>query len=415
MPFKVLIAGAGPAGLEAALALRDLAGERVEITLLAPDDELTYRPLSVADPFSLAALRRYPLDAIARDLGVERVVDRLAAVVPEAQVARTAGGDRLEWDALLVALGARAEPALERATTFWGPGDSEAVHGLVDDVEHGYARRVAFVVPPGISWSLPLYELALLTAERAFEANRTPELHVITPEDAPLAVFGTHASQSLVALLHHAGIQLHAGAYAAPAGQGTLELRPGGERVEVSRVVALPRLRGRAIPGLASDPAGFLPVNQYARVRGAGDVWAAGDATDFPLKQGGIATQQADVAARGIAALAGAPVEPEPFRPLLRGVLLTGRGAWWLRNEPGGGDGEGELSGHALWWPPGKIAGRWLSPYLAERDEAAVVKPPRGTPLEIRLAHSAPPDEEPAVHVVDVLALEQLPQPGGLP
>src|SRR3954453_12027756 len=78
MPFKVLIAGAGPAGLEAALALRDLAGERVEITLLAPDDELTYRPLSVAEPFSLATTRRYPLDTIARDLGVERVVDRLA-------------------------------------------------------------------------------------------------------------------------------------------------------------------------------------------------------------------------------------------------------------------------------------------------------------------------------------------------
>src|SRR6187551_3872656 len=104
MSFKVLIAGAGPAGLEAALALRDLAGERVEITLLAPDDELTYRPLSVADPFSLAAMRRYPLEAIARDLGVERIVDRLAAVVPDAHVARTAGGDGLEWDALLVAL-----------------------------------------------------------------------------------------------------------------------------------------------------------------------------------------------------------------------------------------------------------------------------------------------------------------------
>ena len=120
-------------------------------------------------------------------------------------------------------------------------------------------------------------------------------------------------------------------------------------------------------------------------------VWAAGDATDFPLKQGGIATQQADVAARSIAARAGAPVGLERFSPLLRGILLTGRGAWWLRNDPTGGAGEGDLAGHALWWPPSKIAGRWLSPYLAKRDEGAAGEPPRGTPLEVRLSHSAAP------------------------
>ena len=141
---------------------------------------------------------------------------------------------------------------------------------------------------------------------------------------------------------------------------------------------------------------------------GSTDVWAAGDATDFPLKQGGIATQQADVAATAIAARAGAAVEPEPFRPLLRGILLTGTGAWWLRSEPGGGGGEGELAGHALWWPPSKIAGRWLSPYLAERDEGPHT-PPRGTPLEVRLAHTTAPEgaHASAVHVVDVLALER--------
>ncbi len=171
MPLEVLIAGAGPAGLEAALALRDLAGERVAITLLAPDDELAYRPVSVADPFALAVTRRYPLDAIARDLHLERVVDRLESVDPEAHTVRTAGGRELRYDALLVALGAGAEPALARATTFWGPDDAEAVHGIVQDVEGGYTRRVAFVVPPGITWSLPIYELALLTAARAYESR----------------------------------------------------------------------------------------------------------------------------------------------------------------------------------------------------------------------------------------------------
>ena len=410
MPFNVLIAGAGPAGLEAALALHDLAGERVAITLLAPEDELVYRPLSVADPFSLAVTRRYPLGPIARDVGAERIVDRLASVDPGARMVRTEGGEELSYDALLLALGARVEPALERATTFWGPGDAEAVHGLVQDVEGGYTRRVAFVVPPGTAWSLPLYELALLTAARAYEANLTPELHIITPEAAPLAVFGTQASQSLVALLEESGIELHTGAYAEPAGHGVLDLRPSGERVEVDRIVALPRIKGCPVEGLPADEDGFLPVDDQARMRGVDDVWAAGDATDFPLKQGGIATQQADTAARAIAARAGAAVRLEPFRPLLRGILLTGQGAWWLRNEPAGGDGEGELASHALWWPPSKIAGRWLSPYLAKRDEESADTPPRGTPLEVRLAHGQAPEGAHAsgAHVVDVLSLEKL-------
>src|SRR5262245_23246930 len=191
MRFEVVIAGAGPAGLEAALAIHDLAGDRAHVTLLAPEDVLSYRPLSVAEPFSLAVTRTYPLDAIARDAGADRVVDRLASVDSDAHLVRTGGGRELRYDALLVALGAAPRPALENATTFWGPGDAEGVHGIVQDVEAGYTRRVAFVVPPGTAWSLPLYELALLTAARAFGAGIATELHVVTPEDALLAVFGT--------------------------------------------------------------------------------------------------------------------------------------------------------------------------------------------------------------------------------
>jgi sulfide:quinone oxidoreductase len=143
-------------------------------------------------------------------------------------------------------------------------------------------------------------------------------------------------------------------------------------------------------------------------------VYAVGDLADFPLKQGGIATQQADVAAHRIAAAAGAPVEPKPFRPVLRGMLLTGSGAWWLRSQPAGGAGEGELAAHALWWPPSKIAGRWLSPYLSERDQEETAFTPPGTPLELRFGHGLVPASATAstVHPVEVLALEHPPPAG---
>jgi sulfide:quinone oxidoreductase len=414
MPLKVLIAGAGPAGLEAALALRDLAGERVALTLLAPDEELVYRPLSVAEPFAIASARRYPLGEIARDVGAERVVDTLAAVDPEARTVATGSGRTLAWDALIVAVGARAEPALPHATTFWGPGDAQAVQGLVQDVEEGYAKRIAFVVPPGVTWPLPLYELALLTAARAYESQQTVELDLITPEDAPLNLFGPAAAESIAALLAEAGVRVRTGAYAEDGGRGVLTLRPAGESLTFDRVVALPRLAGRPIPGLPADPEGFVPIDEFTRARGLDGIYVAGDLTDFPLKQGGIATQQADVAARAIAAAAGAGAEPEPFRPVLRGMLLTGTGAWWLRAEPAGGAGEGELAGHALWWPPSKIAGRWLSPYLSERDQESVMGAPPGKPLELRFSRGPAPAGEhgSTLHPVEVLALEQPPPAG---
>src|SRR5205823_10105623 len=105
-PLKVLIAGGGVAGLEGALALRDLAGQRVNTTLLAPGPEFVYRPMRVREPFSYSAARRYPLDEIARDIGVELVPDAVKRLDPKNQVVHTEGGEQLPYDALLLALGA---------------------------------------------------------------------------------------------------------------------------------------------------------------------------------------------------------------------------------------------------------------------------------------------------------------------
>jgi sulfide:quinone oxidoreductase len=103
-------------------------------------------------------------------------------------------------------------------------------------------------------------------------------------------------------------------------------------------------------------------------VRGVPDVYAAGDTITFPIKQGGIATQQADAVATAIAARAGAPVRPEPFRPVLRAILLTGETPLYLRSEPAGSQTEDSVAGdELLWWPPAKISGRYLAPFLAKQ------------------------------------------------
>jgi sulfide:quinone oxidoreductase len=373
-PTRVVIAGGGVAALEAALALRDLAGDRVALTLVSPADHFAYRPLTVGEPFAMGDARSLPLRDVARDVGAELVQGALASVDAAAHEAVLGDGSRIAYDALLVAVGARRVPALENATPFRGHEDAETLHGLIQDLEGGYVRRVAFVVPSGVSWPLPLYELALMSAQRAHSvAPGGVELTVVTPEEGPLIAFGATASAEVQRLLDEAGVRVEASTRTELPARGRLVLHPGGRTLEAERIIALPVVEAIPIEGLPSDSAGFTPVEADGRVSGLDGVYAAGDGTAFPVKQGGLAAQQADAAASSIARAAGAAAEPLTFKPILRGELLTGAHPLFLKSDISGGGGDVSLaSEEALWWPPCKVAGRYLAPYLAER-----LSPPR--------------------------------------
>ena len=124
----------------------------------------------------------------------------------------------------------------------------------------------------------------------------------MTPEDAPLAALGHRASETVSSLADEWRIAIRTRRYPISHDAGQLETQPG-PTLAADEAVALPRLRGPALDGLPSDAEGFLPTDEHARVRGVDDVNAVGDATTFPVKQGGIAAQQADVAAEAVAAL----------------------------------------------------------------------------------------------------------------
>jgi sulfide:quinone oxidoreductase len=226
---------------------------------------------------------------------------------------------------------------------------------------------------------------AAYVAERGIRKVR---LSLVTPEASPLELFGTAASDTVRELLEDRGIELHLSRYPACFEDGELSLVPD-ERLAAERVVSLPTLLGPWLAGLPADPAGFIPVDLHGLVRGEQDVYAAGDATTSPIKQGGIACQQADAAAEAIAARAGAAVDPEPFRPVLRGLLLTGSTPRYMRAEVAGGRGDDQrVSDHALWWPPSKIAGKRLAPYLALRHEDLVTEP-IGLPVDVDVPDTA--------------------------
>ncbi len=367
---EVVIVGGGVAALEALLALRAFVGDRVAVTLVSQDDWFVDRPLTVAEPFGSGSAARYPLPEIASEFDAGFVHATVTAVAAAEHRVSCAGGPNLGFDTLILAPGARTRPPFADVIAFGLAGSGQAVKDLLSQFRSGEVRSAAFVAPSLAGWLLPLYELALMTArELARSEVEGVQLRLVTPEARPLMLFGDQGSESVGRLLAAAGIEF-IGATRATVQGGAVTLGATGESVAVDCVVALPHMLGPGLAGVpATQPDGFIPVDEYGRVEGLADVYAAGDAVDFPVKQGGLAAQQADTVAAHVATRHGARVDAAPFRPVLRGMLFTGGEPLFMRSGVPGADPDIPGAWYPLWWPPTKIAGRYLAPYLLERSE----------------------------------------------
>jgi sulfide:quinone oxidoreductase len=365
--LNVVIAGGGVAALETALALADLAPDRTDVTVIAPNSEFVYRPMVVREPFAYGAAHRYPLESIVHDAGATLLCGELGWIDPAARTIHTKADEAIEYDALMLALGATVTKRYPHALTIDDRDLAQTMRGLIQDVEGGYVHKLAFVAPGRMAWPLPLYELALMTAGRAYDMGIELQTTIVTPEDSPLAIFGSSASSTVAELLARANVETINSAYAEVPSSREVVISPGDQRLEVDRVIALPELYGPAVRGIPLGENGFIRVDPHCRVPDVERIYAAGDATDFPIKQGGIGSQQADAAAQSIAALAGAPVTPERFDPTIHGMLLTNGKPQYLTAHITGGHGfSSEITDTPTSPPPSKIAAKYLAPYLAE-------------------------------------------------
>jgi len=373
-PGRVLIAGGGVGALEAALALRELAGDRVQVEISAGRGDFVYRPFAVGEPYGASRVLRYDLGRLAGLCGADFRLENIAAVDPAAHTATSHDASEIAYDYLVVACGSRLLWSIPGATTFWGVADEGEMRDVVSRLREGRLRRLVFTMPGGLGWALPAYELALLAAGELERSGITgTRLTIVTPEDGPLQIFGRRASEQVAELLAEHGIEVVTGTHPVKYEHGRLAVVPG-EEIEADAVVSLPRLEGRRIEGLPYDAGGFIAVDDHARVPGLNGVFAVGDVTNFPVKQGGIATQQADVAAEAIARELGCDVEANPLDPVLRGILWTGSKPRYLFGWLGGGHGETSVASERPPWPidnPSKLIGRYLTPFLSELEAAS--------------------------------------------
>jgi sulfide:quinone oxidoreductase len=361
---RVVVVGGGPGGLETVLALRALVRDRVDLTLVSQSPTFAYRPWSVAEPFGAGRAVEVDLERFAALEHVRLVGSRVVAVDTQRHVVVTGDG-ALPYDVLVLALGARQVPTVAGAMTFRGPRDVAALREALEAHAGGRGARVAYIANASAFWPLPAYELALLTRTWAARRETPIDVAVVTAESAPLEAFGHEASARLRELLGAQGIALHTDTLIELHDAGRL-YEAGAASIPADLAVALPTLVGPSLPGLPHDDSGFVEVDGFCRAVAADDVYVVGDMAAHPIKQGGLATQQADVAAAAIAAGFGVDAPQAPYAPVLRGVLITGGKPLYLRSPSVAAEDRADNGVFgAPWWPPHKISGRHLAPFLA--------------------------------------------------
>jgi sulfide:quinone oxidoreductase len=328
-PPEVVVVGGGVAALEFVLALKALVGDGVRMTVVAPNERFVLRPLLVAAPLDASMQWHWPLAEIADRVGFRLVRSAVASVDAARHRIFVRDGDALSYGTLVLALGARALPVYDDALELGDANGGRALQTLHEEIQQGIVRRVAFVVPARAGWLPPIYEAALLMAN----SSDSVRCSLFTPEERPLEQFGPEASSIVSEALLAAGIEF--------AGSG----RPF-DPASADRIVTVPLLRGPQLEGVPSTGLyGLIPADNLGRVAGLSDVYAIGDATDYPVKLASLACLQADCAAESVAAARGYDVRPHPFRPEPRATVLTGAGAPLLLN---GGQGLQKLPGRHL-------------------------------------------------------------------
>jgi sulfide:quinone oxidoreductase len=363
-PSKVAIIGGGVAALEAMIALDAMSYAGVDVHLFSPQPRFVLKPLAVSSGFGRGELLSFDLDKLAATARATFHNAAVEEVDPGERVLRIAedgpeGESQFAYDFLIAAQGTQPVESVPGATTYRWSAGNEILERELAPLRDLEAPKVIVTLPEQGSWPLPTYELALMIAS---DLGPGASITVVTPETAPLEMFGKGDAEKVAAVLAKQGVDLITGVAPSEFSDGALGTSDG-RRIDADMVIALPLLTGRRIPGLPTDGSGFIPVDDFGRIEGLAREFAAGDVTSFPVKFGGLAAEQADIVAASIGKEARGGPAPAPFRPVYRGVMVTAEGAIGLGPGVDNSDPYG-------WNPAEKIYGRYLSPVLKAADPA---------------------------------------------
>lgn len=382
---KVVVLGGGFGGLESAFYLRHKLGKKADITMVSDRDYFLYKPNTIYIPFGMDPEKlKIPLVRPTKKKNIDFVQAKAMEIDPEQKQVKLSEGT-VDYDYLVVATGASMRaaeiPGLEQfARTIWTPEEMlklrESLNQLRDNAKAGKQQELLFLVPPANKCSGPLYELVFMTDSWLREAGIRDKVKVTysTFERGFIQAFGPRLNEHVEGEFEKRGITGLKEHTVKEVQKNRVDYTNGASVAYDVLVSFPPYIAAQPFPGLPADERGFLATNLASRqLQGHPDIYVAGDAGDFPVKQAFLAFLQADAVAEHIGSqILGKPFE-EAFEPVSMCVMeqfntatfakvplrLTGRPELPVEVPPEAFDGY-KLGSSPVWRVGKKMLGMYL-------------------------------------------------------
>lgn len=311
---KVVVVGGGFAGLEAAFLVRMRLHDAVDLTLVSDRDTWVFKPNSIyipfgAEPDSLLVDLAKPL----RKRHISFHQTRVKSVDPDTKHVELEDATSLPYDFLILATGSGMRPEeipglSEHTESIWTNeemlGLRAALAALREDASAGEKREVLFLVPPNNKCAGPLYEMVFMleTWLRRNDVRDNVQITYSTFEQSYIQAFGPRLHEVVTEEFRQRGVSGHVGEFVEEIRPGEARYAGGAARSFDTLISFPPYTAAVSYEGLPQDDRGFLSTEFATRqVLGHPEIYAPGDAGDFPVKQAFLAFLQADAVAEHIA------------------------------------------------------------------------------------------------------------------
>jgi sulfide:quinone oxidoreductase len=331
---RVVVLGGGFAGLETAYMLRMRLRDRVDLSVVSDSDTFLFKPNTIYIPFGHdEESLRIPLDHPLHRRHIAFYKGRVESVDFDRKRVAIDDGAVIPYDFLVLGTGASMRPEevpglAEHAATIFTPAEmhilAERLISLRDREKRGEHVDVLFLVPPNNKCSGPLYEIVFMldTWLRWQDLRDRVSITYSTYEKSFIHAFGPRLHTVVSDEFAERGIRGYTQEIVARVLDGEAIYADGPKRRFDLLISFPPYVAAMRYEGLPADERGFVRTELTTRqVEGYPDVYAPGDAGDFPVKQAFLAFLQADAVAEHIGHRVDGTTFANPFDPVSMCVM----------------------------------------------------------------------------------------------